>query len=128
MAVKFHKKTSKKVIARYKRAKRIRKKIFGTADKPRLSVFRSLAHIYAQLIDDENGRTLVAFSTLHKEFLKDEYAKKTKSEKAFIVGKILAQKALEKNITTVVFDRSGYLYHGRVKKLADGAREGGLKF
>ncbi len=106
--------------------KRIRKKISGTAERPRISVFRSNKHIYAQIINDEVGHTLVAASTL--EIPQDELKGKTKTEQAELVGKLLAEKALKKSIRTVVFDRSGYRYHGRVKALADGARKGGLIF
>jgi large subunit ribosomal protein L18 len=104
---------------------RIRKKIFGTHEAPRISVFRSNKEIYAQIIDDLNGRTLVAASSREKELAG---IKKTKTEKAAEVGRLLAQRALSAGITTVRFDRNGYLYHGRVKALAEAAREGGLKF
>lgn len=101
---------------------RIRSRIFGTAEKPRLSVFRSNSEIYAQLIDDVKGVTLAsANSRSFKE-------KITKTEKASLVGKALAEKAVQAGVSLVIFDRNGYLYHGRVKSLADGAREGGLKF
>jgi len=103
---------------RYKRHKRVRAKIFGTKEVPRLCVFRSAKHIYCQLIDDEKGRTLFAASDLELK----------KSKTAYEVGKLIAKKALEKKIKKVVFDRGGYKYHGRVKALAEGAREGGLKF
>lgn len=103
---------------------RIRKKIRGTAERPRLSVFRSNRAIYCQLIDDVAGHTLAAASTFEAGIAGEG----TKSEQAKKVGKILAEKAQAANITKVVFDRSGYLYHGRVKALAEGAREGGLKF
>ena len=99
----------------------IRSKISGTAARPRLAVFRSNKSIYAQLVDDTTGTTLVAATSLNGE-------KATKIEQSTMVGKAIAAKALEKGITEVVFDRSGYLYHGRVKQLAEGAREGGLKF
>ncbi len=112
---------------RLKRHKRIRKKISGTSDCPRLSVYRSLSHIYAQIIDDTNGNTLVACSTMEKA-LTDMIKDKSKSEVATIVGQELAKKALAKGIKQVVFDRGGYLYIGRVKALADGAREAGLEF
>lgn len=104
---------------------RIRKKISGTAQKPRLSVFRSNSDIYLQLIDDTNGTTLAAASTREKAIAG---AAGTKSEKAKLAGAALAAKAVAVGITTCVFDRSGYLYHGRVKATADGAREGGLMF
>ena len=107
----------------FRRRRRIRAKVFGTKERPRLSVFRSDKHVLAQLIDDETGKTLVAASD--KEAGK---AAKTKKEKSFQVGKILAEKAAAKKIKQVVFDRGGYIYHGRVKELADGAREGGLEF
>ena len=103
----------------------IRKKISGTAAKPRLSVFRSNTEIYVQLIDDINGSTLAAASTKDKSILAQ---KGTKSEKSKLVGSAIAAKATELGLKEVVFDRGGYLYHGRVKAVADGAREGGLKF
>ena len=105
--------------------KRIRKIVSGTSAKPRLNVFRSNKQIYAQLVDDLSGKTLLAVSSLNKDF---EGAEGTKIEIAAKVGKAVAEKALAAGITTVVFDRNGYLYHGRVKQLADAAREGGLKF
>lgn len=109
------------------RHERIRKKVFGTSSKPRLSVFISLKHVYAQLIDDEHGRTLVSASTLDKE-LKDTLKDKTLTEKAKAVGKLIAERALAKGIDKAVFDRGGYKYHGRVKALAEEARNAGLKF
>ena len=112
---------------RKRRHLRVRNKVSGTAAAPRLCVYRSLNHIYAQIIDDTVGNTLVAASTLDKA-IKAELAGKTKSEEAKLVGELLAKKALEKGSETVVFDRGGYLYTGRVASLADGAREGGLKF
>ncbi len=106
----------------------IRKKISGTPERPRLTIYRSGRHIYAQIIDDTTGRTLVSASTLSKD-LREELQKATSpKDVAKMVGLFAAKKALEKNIQTVVYDRNGYLYHGRVKALADGAREGGLKF
>ena len=112
---------------RRKRIKlRIRKNITGTNEKPRMSVFRSNVGIYVQLIDDQSHKTLVAVSSRVKEISAEK--KITKIEQAKRVGKLMAEKALEKGISTVVFDRNGYLYHGRVKSLADAAREGGLKF
>ena len=110
--------------ARIKRHRRIRKNISGTAERPRLNVFRSLNHIYAQIIDDTKGITLVSASTMDKEF--KEYGGNCEAAKA--VGKMVAEKALEKGIKAVVFDRGGYVYHGRVASLAEGAREGGLDF
>ena len=112
---------------RLKRHKRVRAKIKGTAATPRLSVYRSLNHIYAQLIDDVAGNTLVTASTLDKA-IKDTLSGKDKKAQAYAVGELLAKKAKEKGIEAVVFDRGGYLYTGRVASLADGAREGGLKF
>ena len=105
--------------------KRIRKKLSGTASSPRLAVFRSNVAIYAQVIDDRSGKTLVAASSLEKEI---KTAKAPKAELSRMVGKAIAAKAKAAGIETVVFDRGGYLYHGRVKALAEGAREGGLKF
>jgi len=110
---------------RIRRHKRVRAKVFGTAQVPRLCVFRSNKHIYAQLIDDEKGKTLVAASDLEIKYKKKKI---TKNEKALEVGKLIAKKAMEKKIKKVVFDRGGYKYHGRVKALAEGAREGGLIF
>lgn len=110
--------------ARLKRHKRVRAKISGTPACPRLNVFRSLNHIYAQIIDDVKGVTLVAASTVDKDI--DGYGGNTEAAKK--VGLSIAKKAADKGITEVVFDRGGYLYHGRVKELAEGAREGGLKF
>jgi large subunit ribosomal protein L18 len=105
---------------------RIRKKISGTAERPRVAVFRSNKQIYAQVIDDNNGLTLLSVSSREKELAGQTGIKKT--EQAKLVGKSLAEKCKEKGIENVVFDRSGYKYHGRVKSLADAAREGGLKF
>lgn len=110
--------------ARLKRHTRVRSKVSGTAECPRLDVFRSLQNIYAQLIDDTTGITLVSASTVEKEF--KEYGGNKEAARA--VGKKLAERALEKNIKDVVFDRGGYVYHGRVQELAEGAREGGLNF
>ena len=112
---------------RLKRHKRVRAKIKGSAETPRLSVYRSLNHIYAQLIDDVAGNTLVTASTLDKA-VKGTLDGKDKKAQAFAVGELLAKKAKEKGIDTVVFDRGGYLYTGRVASLADGARKGGLNF
>ncbi|NPV88871.1 50S ribosomal protein L18 [Coprothermobacteraceae bacterium] len=106
---------------------RIRKEISGTAERPRLSVYRSARHIYAQIIDDTVGHTLVSASTLEKE-IREQVKDMTKSEQASLVGRLIAQRALEKGITKVVFDRGGFKYHGRVKALADAAREAGLEF
>jgi large subunit ribosomal protein L18 len=114
-----------KLIQRQKIRFRIRKKIAGTAVKPRLSVFRSNAEIYAQLIDDDNSVTLASASSLDKNI---QAQKTTKIEKAKIVGNAIAQKAIALGLQSCVFDRGGNLYHGRVKSVADGAREGGLQF
>ena len=109
-----------------RRQLRIRKRLFGTADRPRLTVFRSLKHIQAHLIDDANGRSLLGISS---HGLKDQLQNIAgKCDQSREVGKVLAAKARESGISQVVFDRAGYLYHGRVKALAEGAREGGLKF
>ena len=113
--------TNKKRIRRHKR---VRGKIFGTAQKPRLCVFRSLKNIYAQVIDDENGKTLASASSLDKEF--NQYG--GNKEAAKLVGQAVAKAALDKGITEVVFDRGGYIFHGRVQELSEGAREAGLKF
>jgi large subunit ribosomal protein L18 len=114
-------------IERRKRIKmRIRKEIYGTKDVPRLSVFRSNKQIYVQVIDDTSGKTLLSVSSRVKEIA--EKAGITKIEQAKMVGKLAAEKSKENGISTVVFDRNGYLYHGRVKALAEAAREGGLKF
>ncbi len=112
---------------RQKRHLRVRAKLSGTAERPRLAVYRSEKHIYAQLIDDIKGITLVSASTVDRE-MRDSTEKPWNVEAASQVGKLLAKKALEKGISSVVFDRGGFNFHGRVKSLADGAREGGLKF
>jgi large subunit ribosomal protein L18 len=114
-----------KVIRRQKIRYSIRHKISGTAEKPRLSVFRSNTEIYAQLIDDASGKTLASASSQDKDV---KAQKVTKLEKSKMVGAAIARKATGLGLTSIVFDRSGYLYHGRVKALAEGAREGGLKF
>jgi len=116
-----------KELQRKRRHRRIRKKVEGNSDRPRLVVKRSLKHIYAQIVDDIKGKTLLSVSTLSKD-IKKECEAKTKTEKSHIVGHYLAQKCKEAGIKCVVFDRGGYKYHGRVKALADGTREGGLKF
>lgn len=119
-------KGNSKIAARQKRIKRIRKNLAGTPERPRLRVFKSARHIYAQVIDDVKGQTLVAMSTQNKEMATEDL--KGKIAKAHKVGMLLAEKAKAKGIDTVVFDRGGYIYHGRVKALSDGAREGGLQF
>ena len=113
--------------ARLKRKKRIRKKIHGTTQRPRLSVFRSARHTYAQLIDDSTGRTLVAASTVEKE-AKDAPKFENKVAAANFVGKLIGERALGKGIDKVIFDRNGYMYHGRVKSLSEAARKAGLVF
>jgi large subunit ribosomal protein L18 len=114
-----------KVLRRQKIRYRIRRNVAGTSQKPRLAVFRSNTEIYAQIIDDESGKTLVSASSKDKD-IKAQSGNKT--EKSKLVGAAIARKATELNISNIIFDRSGYLYHGRVKAVADGAREGGLKF
>ena len=121
----------RKVEARLRRKKRVRKKIFGTPERPRLSVYKSCKHIYAQIIDDTIGHTLVAVSSLSPE-IREKVAelkeKGGKTEVARAVGELIAKKALEKGIKEVCFDRGGFKYHGRIKALADAAREAGLEF
>ncbi len=112
---------------RDRRHRHIRVRVHGTSERPRLNVFRSLRHIYAQLIDDSVGHTVVAASTLDAE-VNAELEKLSKADQAKLVGKVLAKRALEKGIKLIVFDRGGYKYHGRVKALADGARAEGLQF
>ena len=112
---------------RQKRHIRVRGSVFGTAERPRLNVFRSSKHIYAQVIDDTQGRTVAAASTMDKE-LRDKLSDRNKTDEAREVGKLLAERARDKGVSKVVFDRGGWLYHGRVKSLADGAREQGLEF
>ncbi|BAH05250.1 hypothetical protein CKR_0199 [Clostridium kluyveri NBRC 12016] len=122
MSFMFKKYDKKKL--RKKRHLRVRKKIFGTSEVPRLSVYRSEKNIYAQIIDDIKGTTLVSASSVDKDFKGNGSNK----EAAKVVGKMIADKAIEKGIKEVVFDRGGYIYHGRVQNLAEGAREGGLQF
>ena len=117
-------KIKRKLARRNKIRSSIRKKISGTPERPRLSIFRSNNEIYAQIIDDVNGHTLTSASSLND--LKND--KSTRIDQSKQVGQIIAKKAIEAGITNIVFDRGGYLYHGRVKALAEGAREGGLKF
>jgi large subunit ribosomal protein L18 len=113
--------------SRARRHKRVRASIVGTPERPRLNVFRSLVHIYAQVIDDTAGVTLVSASTIDAE-LRSQMGGKKKSEQAKLVGQMVAARAKAKGLNLVVFDRGGYRYHGRVKAVADGAREGGLEF
>ena len=119
--------TKKKSVSRTRRKRSIRGKISGTAERPRLTVFRSNKHIYAQVIDDVAGKTLAAFSTAN-EGVRESVGYKKKTEVAQIVGQKLAEKCKELSIENVVFDRNGFIYHGRVKAVAEGAREGGLRF
>jgi large subunit ribosomal protein L18 len=113
--------------ARLKRKKRIRKNLVGTGDRPRLCVFRSARHIYAQVIDDSRGQTLAAASSMEKD-VRENPESKNKVTAANNVGKIIGQRAIEKGLKKVVFDRNGFLYHGRIKAVSDGAREAGLEF
>jgi large subunit ribosomal protein L18 len=122
-------KTNPSYVARKRRQERVRKNLSGVAERPRLNVFRSLNHIYAQVIDDTKGETLVSASSLDASIRTAEITSgKGKTERATLVGKLVAERALEAGITQVVFDRGGYKYHGRVKALADASREAGLKF
>ena len=125
MATKIRQNTSAKQVVRFKRKRRIRARVEGTSERPRLSVFRSNSNLFVQLIDDVKGHTLVAGSTLEPE-LKDKVGGSIEGAKT--LGNLVAKRALAKKISSIVFDRSGYLYHGRIKALADAAREGGLKF
>jgi len=118
---------SKKELKRRKRKFRIRKKITGTPERPRIAVYRSIKQMYAQLVDDVNGKTITSASSLSKEIADEIKKAKNRVEQAFIVGELLAKKAQEKGITRAVFDRSGYAYHGRVKAVAEGARKGGVE-
>lgn len=125
MATKIRKSTDNKKVVRFKRKKRIRSNVVGTAERPRLVIFRSNAGIYAQMIDDTKGTTLVAASTIEKV---NGGKLKSNLASAKAVGKQIAEKALAKKIDKAVFDRAGYIYHGKIKALADAAREAGLKF
>jgi len=116
--------TVKKVVSRQRRHARVRKRVFGTAERPRLAVFRSNRHIYAQLIDDLSGRTIAAASTLDPEAPKDG----AKTGVARKVGELVGRRAKDAGIESVVFDRGGYRFHGRVREVAEGAREAGLQF
>lgn len=115
------------VAARKRRHKRVRRKVKGTPERPRLAVFRSLSHIYAQVIDDDSGRTLVAASDL-EQAVRSRIDSRTKTDTAGLVGDLIGRRAIEKGIRQVVFDRGGYKFHGRVKALAEAARAAGLKF
>jgi large subunit ribosomal protein L18 len=121
-------KTNPTYVARKRRHERVRKSLSGTPARPRLNVFRSLSHIYAQVIDDTTGHTLVSASSLEKEISSLNGSETTKTKRAIAVGKLVAERAMAAGITEVVFDRGGYKYHGRVKALADASREAGLKF
>ena len=114
-------------VARLRRHRRVRKRVVGTPERPRLNVFRSLRHVYAHVIDDSQGHTLVSASTIDPE-VAALLQGLTKTEQARVVGKVLAERALSRGVKKVIFDRGGYKYHGRVKALADAAREGGLEF
>ncbi len=116
-----------RAVARTRRHSRVRKNLMGSAERPRLNVFRSLSGIYAQVIDDQAGNTLVSASTVDRD-LREKMKGLKKAEQAKLVGQTVAERAKDKGIQTVVFDRGGYRYSGRVKALADGAREGGLQF
>jgi large subunit ribosomal protein L18 len=120
-------KSNKARLARNRRHARVRGKVVGTSERPRLNVYRSLNHIYAQVVDDSRGHTLFTVSTLDPS-LRKSLAGKNKTEQAAVVGKALAERATQAGITQVVFDRGGYKYHGRVKMLAEASREGGLQF
>jgi len=125
MSKKIGRQTSNKLVVRFKRKRRIRATLEGSTERPRLTVFRSNKHISVQVIDDSKGQTLVSATTQEAE-LKDKVGGSVEGAKS--IGGLIAKRALAKNISQVVFDRSGYLYHGRVKALADAAREAGLKF
>lgn len=116
-----------KKIRRARRKMSIRRDIYGTSEKPRLSIFRSLNNIFVQLIDDTNGNVIVSASTIDKEVKSKLTEKMTKIDKSKLIGKIIAERAIAQNIKEAIFDRNGYIYHGRVKALADAARESGLK-
>lgn len=119
--------SEKKRLARLRRHRRVRKKISGTADRPRLNVYRSLTHIYGQMVDDTAGHTLASASTVDRE-VRSAVKGLGKTEQARVVGQVLARRALEKGIKLVIFDRGGWVYHGRIKALAEGARKEGLEF
>ncbi|NBU21257.1 50S ribosomal protein L18 [bacterium] len=125
MATKIRQKTSQKQVVRFKRKRRIRARMEGSAERPRLSVFRSNRNMFVQLVDDVKGHTLVSVSSLEEDF---KGKSRGSVEGAKTMGNLIAKRALAKNISQIVFDRSGYLYHGRIKALADAAREAGLKF
>ncbi len=120
--------SEKSQLARQRRHRRVRKSVFGTPERPRLNVFRSHEHIYAQVIDDAAGRTLASASSIAQGVQAQIKKGMTKTERAAVVGRVVAERALEAGVKKVVFDRGGYKYHGRVKALADAAREAGLDF
>jgi large subunit ribosomal protein L18 len=120
-------KTNPTYLARKRRHQRVRKRLAGTSERPRLNIYRSLNHIYAQVVDDTKGVTLTSASSLDAELSK-KTKKQTKTEQAKLVGQLVAERALKAGVSEVVFDRSGYKYHGRVKALAEASREAGLKF
>lgn len=119
--------TKNKQTLRIKRKRRVRKRVFGNEERPRLSVFRSARHIYAQVVLDATGHALVSASTLDKE-AREQAPFKNKVEAARFVGKLVAQRAMDRGVSKVVFDRNGFLYHGRIREVAEGAREQGLDF
>lgn len=119
--------TLKTRAARERRHQRVRRRVVGTPQRPRLNIYRSLLHIYGQIIDDSQGRTLASASTLDPE-VRQQLGQGTKTDDAKVVGRVLAQRALARGVKQVVFDRGGYRYHGRVRALAEAAREGGLEF
>ncbi len=123
MGIKYSKKTNYKSVTRFKKKMRVRKRIQGTVERPRLTVFKSTSHLYAQLIDDVLGKTLVSCSTVEEKLTGSKNKDAAKK-----IGGELAKRAIAKNINAVVFDRNGYRYHGKIKELADAAREAGLKF
>ena len=120
--------TNSKAVSRSKRKRHIRKTVSGTVERPRLSIFRSANHIYAQVIDDTTGRTLAAASSMSEEFKKAAEQRGSNKDGAKLVGELIAKAAIAANVKLVVFDRNGYKYHGRVASLADGARSAGLEF
>ena len=120
--------SNKRLLSRIKKKARVRKKITGIAEKPRLTVFRSSKHIYAQVVDDSSGKTIVSCSTLDKEIASSIKTYTGNKESATLVGKKIAERLKDKGISNIVFDRNGYIYHGRVKSLAEAAREEGIKF
>ncbi len=120
--------TKKKIEHRQRTKKHIRLHLAGSAERPRLTVFRSLRHVYAQLVDDDQGKTLIGVSDLTEELAEQAKAAKGQVALGKLVGQLMARRAKEKNIAQVVFDRNGFRYHGVIKAVADGAREGGLKF